>query len=209
MNQRVEQAARFSLVNECFVQVSKNEFVKNKWITMNAWFGLIKKEMPNCALNYISLRWFTSYLLKSGKVSQNSNFPSPSGCYLRQQKLRLVGMTAQRNVSCILVTDAGKLPPVTGRDWTESIITAIIPTNISTRSGIHTSYSQVMSPKCSNKRKRLHQASSSRRDDLEEGRTTTIDAIDTKVNVDTDDLEEGRTTTSESAAEKISSLEIH
>ena len=81
MNPRAEAAARFSLANVCFAHVAKIPFVKNKWITAEAWYNLIKKEMPNCAINDISLRWFTSYLLKSGKVSQNSNFPSQFGFY--------------------------------------------------------------------------------------------------------------------------------
>ena len=145
MNLKAEAAARFSLVNECFFQVAKNPFVKNKWITINAWFELVKKEIPNCAINSINLRWFTSYLLKSGNISQNINFPSPSGCYLRQRKICLVGMTTQKVTTCILVTDRGKPPPVTGKCWTESIITAITPTHVHTQSDIHSSYTQVPS----------------------------------------------------------------
>ena len=44
---KAEQHARFSLANSCFDQVAKIDFVKNKWITLEAWFELIKKEIPN------------------------------------------------------------------------------------------------------------------------------------------------------------------
>ena len=77
MKLRGEKLARSLLVNDSFDQVAKIPFVKNKWITAEAWLDLIKKEMPNCAITDINLRWFTSYLLNSGNVIQNSNFPSP------------------------------------------------------------------------------------------------------------------------------------
>ena len=81
MKLRGEKLARSLLVNESFDQVTKIPFVKNKWITAEAWLDLIKKEIPNCAITDINLRWFTSYLLNSGRVIQNSNFPSPYGYY--------------------------------------------------------------------------------------------------------------------------------
>ena len=46
-----EAAARSLLVNENFDLVAKFSFLKNKWITTQAWFNLIKKEVPNCAIN--------------------------------------------------------------------------------------------------------------------------------------------------------------
>ena len=161
MSLRGEKVIRSLLVNKCFDKVAKISSIQNKWITAEAWFDLIKKEVQNCTLTEINLRWFKSYLLNSGRFIQNSNFPSPDGYYARERKTRLEGMTAQKSITCFLVTGiAGKQPPVTSQDWTESIITAVIPSHVSTQSGIHSSYQLQWTPNYfSNKRKRLHQAS--------------------------------------------------
>ena len=103
-----EDVARSLLVNESFDLVAKIPFLKNKWITTQAWFNLIKKEVPNCAINDITLRWFTAYLLNSGKFIQDSNYPSPDGFYSRKRKMKLDGMIAQKTITCFLVTDAGE-----------------------------------------------------------------------------------------------------
>ena len=113
--------------------------------------------MPNCVLTDIQLQWFMSYLLNSGKVIQNCNFPSPFGCYSRKKKMKLEGMAAQKEITCFLVTDAGKLPPVTGKCWTKSIITAVIRTHTQTQSQ-HSYYTQIDLSSQSNKRKRSKSA---------------------------------------------------
>ena len=56
MKLRGEKLARSLLVNDSFDQVAKIPFVKNKWITAEAWLDLIKKEIPNCAITDITLR---------------------------------------------------------------------------------------------------------------------------------------------------------
>ena len=160
MKLRGEAAARSLLVNESFDLVAKIPFLKNKWITTQAWFNLIKKEVPNCAINDVTLRWFTAYLLNSGKFIQDSNYPSPDGFYSRKRKMKLDGMIAQKTITCFLVTDAGELPPINGgRCWTESIITAIMPSHVRTRSGIHSTYTQISSSNVAIKRKRSTQTS--------------------------------------------------
>ena len=83
MNMRGERLARCLLVNESFDQVAKISFIHNKWITAEAWLELIKKEVPNCAIVDINLRWFKAYLLNSDKFILNSNYPSPDGYYAR------------------------------------------------------------------------------------------------------------------------------
>ena len=142
MNLRGEKLARSLLVNESFDQVGKIPFVQRKWITAEAWLELIKKEVPNCAITDISLRWFKTYLLNSGKFIQDSNFPSPDGYYSRQRKMKLDGMTTQKTITCFLVTEVGQPSPITSKDWTESIITAVIQSHVATRSGIRSSYMQ-------------------------------------------------------------------
>ena len=160
MHLRGEKLARSLLVNDSFDQVAKIPFVQRKWIAAEAWFELIKKEVPNCAITDISLRWFKTYLLNSGRFIQDSNFHSPDGFYARQRKMKLDGMTTQKTITCFLVTEAGQPPPITSKDWTESIITAVIPSHVVTRSGIHSSYMQEISHNVNcNKRKRCHQAS--------------------------------------------------
>ena len=160
MKLRGEAAARSLLVNESFDLVAKIPFLKNKWITTQAWFNLIKKEVPNCAINDVTLRWFTAYLLNSGKFIQDSNYPSPDGFYSRKRKMKLDGMIAQKTITCFLVTNAGELPPINGgRCWTESIITAIMPSHVRTRSGIHSTYTQISSSNVAIKRKRSTQTS--------------------------------------------------
>ena len=116
--------------------------------------------MPNCAINDIELRWFINYLFRSGKFIQDANFPRPFGYYSWRKRMRLEGMIAQSTITCFFVTDVGKLPPVTpGRERTESIITAIIPSHVQTQSQLHSSYTQTVSSVHYLKRKRLHQAS--------------------------------------------------
>ena len=41
--------------------------------------------------------------------------------------MKLDGMIIQKDITCFLGTDVGKLPPVTCKDWTESIIIAVTP----------------------------------------------------------------------------------
>ena len=65
MLSRAEQLAQKHLIILCFDEVAKIEFVKNKWITAEAWFELIKKVIPNCAINEISLSGFIACLLNS------------------------------------------------------------------------------------------------------------------------------------------------
>ena len=104
MNLRGEKLARSLLVNDSFDQVAKIPFVQRKWIAAEAWFELIKKEVPNCAITDISLRWFKTYLLNSGRFIQDSNFPSPDGFYARQRKMKLDGMTTQKTITCFLLS---------------------------------------------------------------------------------------------------------
>ena len=116
MSKRSLQQARSLLVNECFDEVAQIEFVKNKWITANAWLDLIKKTIPNCGINDISLVLFTRLLLSSRRFSENFNFATEYGFYSHSKRMRLDGLTTQQRVTCFLVTDSGKLPPVTSKD---------------------------------------------------------------------------------------------
>ena len=115
-----------------------------------------KKEVPNCAITDINIRCFKTYLLNSGKFIHNSNYPSPDGYYARQRKMRLEGMSAQKNITCFLVTEAGQPPPITSKDWTQSIIIVITQSHVATRSGIHSTFQlEITSNANFLKRKRL------------------------------------------------------
>ena len=86
MSSRALQLARSTLINESFDIITKIPFVKNKWITAEAWLDLMKKEIPNCAITDISLRLFKLYLFNSGRVIQSGYFASLSGYYSRSKK---------------------------------------------------------------------------------------------------------------------------
>ena len=86
MSAQAKQLARKSLVNECFDVVAKIPIVRNKWITADAWFNLIKSEITSCKINDISLQYVTKYLLSSGsRIVTNSIFPNSFGYYCRKQ----------------------------------------------------------------------------------------------------------------------------
>ena len=155
MGSCAKQLAQSTLVNENFDRVAQIPFVKNKWITVEAWLNLIKKEVPNCAITDINSRWFKLYLFNSGRVIQSG--VSPSGYYSRSRKMKLGEVTAQKKFhTCILVTDPGTIPPVSpGVDWAESIITAVILTHKYICSGLHSSYTQTVLSAYSVKRKQL------------------------------------------------------
>ena len=105
MSVKAEQHTRSSLVNSCFDQVAKIDFVKNKWITAEAWFKLIKKEIPNCILNDITLVQFKNYLIKHGQIVPNSVFSNAFGYYCCEGKLNLDGMyNRNKRVTCFLAT---------------------------------------------------------------------------------------------------------
>ena len=72
----------------------------------------------------------------------------------QEEKMKLGAMVTQKEITYFLVTDACKLPPVTDKCWTKSIITAIIPTHTQTQSQLHSYYSQISLSNQSNKRKR-------------------------------------------------------
>lgn len=60
--------------------------------------------------------------------------------------MRLEGIAAQSTITCYLTTHVDKLPSVTlDRDWTESIVTAIIPPHVQTQNQLHSSYTQMVS----------------------------------------------------------------
>ena len=99
--------------------------------------------------------------MRSGRIIWDCNFPSPSGYYSRKKRLKLDGMTTQKDVTCFFVTGLGESPPVTCNDWTESIITEVIPSFWQNHSGLISSYTQVVSSNPTNKRKRLDQTSDS------------------------------------------------
>ena len=105
----------------------------------------------------INLRWLKANLLNSGKCIQNSNYPSLDGYYARQRKIRLEGMSAQKTITYFLVTEVGQPLPIISKDWTQFIITAVIPSHVATRSGIHSTYQLEITPNTNSlKRKRLH-----------------------------------------------------
>ena len=55
MSSQAEKIPQSILMNECFDQVSKIPFVRNTWITAQAWLDFIRKEVTNSILTDIEL----------------------------------------------------------------------------------------------------------------------------------------------------------
>ena len=142
MSSQAERVARAKIVSASFDEVAAIPFVKNKWITSEAWLKLIQKEVPNHVINSLDVRGFTSIILKYNGIIENSNMVNNNGYYCRSKFMKLTGMKAQKRILCFCVTDVNKLPSVFGKNWTKSIITAIIPSHVQTRSQLHVSYTQ-------------------------------------------------------------------
>ena len=89
MTSRAERQAKCAVINASFDEVAKIPFVKDKWITSKAWFELIKKEITNHVINALDVKQFISFLLKSGKIIENSEFVNMQGYYCRSRSIKL------------------------------------------------------------------------------------------------------------------------
>ena len=122
---KIESRALQSITISFFDYVATFTYIKNKWITIDAWLKLIKDTTSNTLINKVTSAMLKNYLIRSGKVIENSTFINQYGYYLMSKRLVSEEKTQRVCVSCILVTQP--FTPIPGCDWTKHLITAISP----------------------------------------------------------------------------------
>ena len=134
MSTKAQQMENRQLVLASFEKVTKLEYVKEKWVSIEIYIQLIREyNRGDNSVFSLTDSQIKNILIRSKRISESDSDLNPNGFYLRKRrpkKRQKTGGNTQPIIQAIYVTTVGQKPPRSYTPWYDNVITALPRTKV-------------------------------------------------------------------------------